>query len=340
MPTNPKVSFVIIGRNEEKHLAACLQSILQVKYPAEQKEIIFVDNDSTDRSVAIAREFPITVIALKQQPATPGRARNAGLRAARGDYVHFVDGDMTVAPEWLHAALPVFADQQVAAVVGRLQEVHPNKSWFNRFFDLGWRAAPLGEIGNPGGGGMFRTAVLRELGGYDDSLFGAEEIDLGYRLRQRNFKTIRIPHIMVWHDMNMKSLGHFWRRGVRDGFYEMEIIARYFTWSLPLPQDYIWKMNAQILALLVLLTVLINHPNIILVQACWALPVFFLVKKARYFYRATGEQKACWLAACFNYLNLFPIAWGELRYLRIKLAAVLKRLFSMPLARARHASTS
>lgn len=330
MPTNPKVSFVIIGRNEEKHLAACLQSIEQVKHPAEQKEIIFVDNNSTDRSVAIARQFPITVIPLNHQPATPGLARNAGLHAATGEYIHFVDGDMTIDPEWLQAALPAFADQRVAAVVGRLQEVHPNKSLYNRFFDLGWKIAPLGEIDNPGGGGLFRAAVLRRLGGYDDTLFGAEEVDLGYRLRQGQFKTIRIPHLMASHDMDMKSLGHFWRRGVRDGFYEMEMITRYFNWSLPLPQGYIWKMNVQILALLALLAALAYHPNLILAQAAWALPAFFFVKKAHFYYRATGERKACWLAAFFNYFNMFPIAWGESRYLRLKLAAGLKRLLPQP----------
>lgn len=340
MKTNFKVSFVVIGRNEEKHLPACLQSILQVKYPPEQKEIIFVDNNSTDNSEKIARRFPVHVIALKQQPSTPGLARNAGLRAATGEYVHFVDGDMTVAPEWLQAALPAFADSRVAAVVGRLNEVHPHKSLYNRFFDLGWKTAPLGEIENPGGGGLFRTAVLRELGGYDDSLFGAEEIELGYRLRQKKFKTLRIPQLMAWHDMDMQSFRHFWRRGVRDGFYEMEMIKRYFNWSLPLPQDYIWKMNAQLLALLALLVALIYHPNVILAQAAWALPLFFFLKKARYYYHATNEQKFCWIAAFFNYFNMFPIMWGELRYLCHLLAAHVKRLFPKPLARALRFSIS
>lgn len=334
MNAHPKVSFVVIGRNEEQHLAACLNSILQVRYAAEQKEIIYVDNNSTDRSLEIARRFPITVVALTQQPSTPGLARNAGLQAASGEFVHFVDGDMTVDSEWLHAALPAFADERVAAVVGRLKEVHPHKTYYNRFFDLGWKTAPLGEIEAPGGGGMFRTAALRALGGYDDALFGAEEIDLGYRLREINLKTVRIAHLMAAHDMDMKSLGHFWRRGVRDGFYEMEMIRRYFKWSLPLPQDYIWKMNAQIFAMAALLGLLVYHPNFLLAQIAVVLPLFFFVKKARYFYRATGENKTCWLAAFFNYFMMFPIAWGELRYIRLKLGERLKRFSRKPLVRA------
>lgn len=334
MNAHPKVSFVVIGRNEEQHLAACIGSLMQVHHPSERKEIIYVDNNSTDRSLEIARQFPITVVALTQQPSTPGLARNAGLHAASGEFVHFVDGDMTVDAEWLQAALPAFAEERVAAVVGRLREVHPQKTLYNRFFDLGWKTAPLGEIEAPGGGGMFRTAVLRELGGYDDALFGAEEIDLGYRLREINLKIVRIPHLMASHDMDMKSLGHFWRRGVRDGFYEMEMIRRYFKWSLPLPQDYIWKMNAQIIALLMLLAALTYHPNIILAQVVLGLPLLFFLKKARYYYRVTGEKKNCWLAAFFNYFLMFPVAWGELRYIRLKLGERLKRLSPKPLARA------
>jgi glycosyltransferase involved in cell wall biosynthesis len=316
MKTYPKVSFVVIGRNEEKHLAACVEALMRLNYPQEQKEIIFVDNNSTDRSLEIARQFPIKIIALKQQPATPGLARNAGLHAATGDYVHFVDGDMTVDADWLIHALPVFEDERVAVVVGRLQEVNPQNSLYNRFFDLGWKTAALGEIEAPGGGGLFRAAVLREAGGYDDSLFGAEEIDLGYRLRQKNFKIFRLPDCMAHHDIDMKSFGHFWRRGVRDGYYEMAMITRYFNWSWPLPQDYIWKMNAQLIAFIALIILLIRQPHPALWLLAVDLPAFFVFKKAWYYYRLTGEKKMSWLAAFFNYFNMFPIAWGEWRFLR------------------------
>lgn len=322
MKSYPKVSFVIIGRNEEKHLAACVDSIRQVNYPPEQKEIIFVDNNSTDSSLEIARRFPIKTIALKKQPATPGLARNAGLQAATGEFVHFVDGDMMVDPEWLNNALPAFDDKSVAAVVGRLREIHPQKSLYNRFFDIGWKATPIGEIHSPGGGGMFRVAVLRRLDGYDDSLFGAEEVDLGYRLCRKNFKIIRVPALMAYHDMDMKSLGHFWRRGVRDGYYEMVMITRYFNWSWPLPQDYIWKMNFQIIAFIALLLMSIYHPLLWLLTL--GLPAFFVAKKARYYFRRTGEFSLSWLAAFFNYFNMFPITCGELRFIRNRISQKCK----------------
>jgi hypothetical protein len=130
----------------------------------------------------------------------------------------------------------------------------------------------------------------------------------------------------------MKSLGHFWRRGVRDGYYEMAMIARYFHWSWPLPQEYIWKMNLQIVAFIALLVLLLRHPHPALGAAVFSLPMLFVLKKARYYYRATGERKMSWLAAFFNYFNMFPLAWGELRFCRTKVSRWWKNFSQKPAA--------
>jgi GT2 family glycosyltransferase len=203
---------------------------------------------------------------------------------------------------------------------------------------LGWKLAEIGEIGSPGGGGLFRASVLREAGGYDDSLFGAEEIDLGYRLRHRYFKIIRLPHLMARHDMGMKSFGQFWRRSVRDGYWEMAMILRYFNWSWPPPQDYIWKMNLQLIAFFTLLAMLVCRPHPILGALALGLPAIFLLKKTRHFYRVTGERKMSWLAALFNYLNMFPLAWGQMRFLRERASSRCKNILQKPAWRILRAS--
>ena len=310
-----KVTFVVIGHNEEKHLVGCLQSILAVDYPERCKEIIYVDNSSSDRSLAVARSFPIKTIALRQQPSTPGLARNAGLHAASGEYVQFVDGDMKVERDWLSLALPQFKDEQVVAVVGKLKERRPEASLYNRLIDFGWQTAELGEISSPGGGGLFRTAAMRALGGYDDQIFGAEEIDLGYRLQRQNYKILRINCTMAWHDIDLTTCKQLWRRCVRDGYWEMEMIRRYFKWSLPLPQDYIWKMNAQLLSFVGLLIAFALQPHLLPGLLLVGLPTLFWAKKVLWFRRATGNHKMSLIAACFTYLNMLPIASGQIKYL-------------------------
>jgi glycosyltransferase involved in cell wall biosynthesis len=319
------VSVVIIGHNEATHLAESIRSVMAWPYPEELKEIIYVDNHSTDDSPAIARQFPIKVIALKQHPHTPGLARNAGWRAASGEFVQFLDGDMTLAPAWLHAALPSFQDLQVAAVVGRLREAQPGKSFYNRLFDFNWKLAHCGEVDSPGGGGLFRTSALHEVGGYDSSLFGAEEIDLGYRMRRRGFRALRLPQLMAVHDMDMHSFRHFCKRYSRDGYWEMEMICRYWRWALPWPQSYILKMDAQLLSFLALMIALLYAPQPGLAVLMAALPAFFFLKRLWYLVHATGAWKMSGLAAFFNYLQMLPLAWGQWRYVAGKLKGFVRR---------------
>lgn len=99
----PLVSIIIPVWNVESYLSACLDSITQQSF--RDLEIIAVEGASTDSSGAILDEWAIqeprlTVVHLDPPPGHsrvgPGRARNAGLACAKGDYIWFVDGDDAV----------------------------------------------------------------------------------------------------------------------------------------------------------------------------------------------------------------------------------------------------
>lgn len=310
----PKISFVIIGHNEGAHLAEAIQAVLRSQHPADKKEIIYVDNNSTDDSLAIARRFPVQVIALTQQSATPGLARNAGLAAATGSFVQFIDGDMILHPQWIAAALPSFATHNVAAVVGRLREQHPESSLYNRWFDFVWKTATVGEAEAPGGGGFFRVSALREVNGYDKTMSAAEETDMGYRLRRRNYKIFRLAAPMAQHDMHMHSFRHFWKRGVRDGYWMMEIVRKYFDGTWPPPQPDLFKMDVQLLAFVALFAAFAKSLHPALAIATLVLPAFFFFKKWWHYQRLSGEKSMSLLAAGFTYLTLLPVAWGQMQW--------------------------
>lgn len=113
-------SVVIPTFNSEKYIRGCLDSVFAQKYP--RIEIIIVDDGSTDNSVALAREilqgFPTwKVIELgKNQGASA--ARNAGLRAATGAWVQFLDSDDLLMPDKIEKQMAVCntAPADVAAV--------------------------------------------------------------------------------------------------------------------------------------------------------------------------------------------------------------------------------
>lgn len=98
----PKVSVVIPVYNAKLHLRQCLDSILC--QTLEDIEILCVDDGSTDESLDILREYAdrdsrLTVV--RQQNAGAGAARNAGLQAARGEYLSFLDSDDFFEPTML-----------------------------------------------------------------------------------------------------------------------------------------------------------------------------------------------------------------------------------------------
>ena len=95
------ISCVIIGMNVENTIKKCLESIKN----SDEKpvEILYVDDNSTDNSVREAKKVKgVRIIRCKTK--SPGFARNKGWEAAKGDLVHFFDGDVIVDKKWLGKA--------------------------------------------------------------------------------------------------------------------------------------------------------------------------------------------------------------------------------------------
>ena len=96
------ISFIIPTYNAEQYLAQCLESIIAQR-GAYSLEIILIDDESTDNSLAIAQAYAgkdSRVIVLTQAHAGQSAARNLGLRHAKGEYIAFVDADDYLAPDW------------------------------------------------------------------------------------------------------------------------------------------------------------------------------------------------------------------------------------------------
>lgn len=94
-----RISTIIPVYNAGKYLVRCLESIL--KQGIEEHEIICVDDGSTDNSLQIMRDYERThdnIHVLTQKNSYAGVARNSGLLAAKGEYIHFMDADDYVLP--------------------------------------------------------------------------------------------------------------------------------------------------------------------------------------------------------------------------------------------------
>ena len=185
LAASDQLGIVIIGRNEGDRLCRCLNSIVGANLP-----VVYVDSNSTDGSVELARSLVGNVVELDPSlPFTAARARNEGF-ARLGQihpalsFVQFVDGDCELAAGWLDKGHRVLEERpDVAAVVGRRREYHPEQTIYNRLADLEWDT-PIGEAKHFGGDVLVRTDAFRQVAGYDPTLIAGEDPDLSVRIRQ------------------------------------------------------------------------------------------------------------------------------------------------------------
>lgn len=109
-----KVSVVIPVFNEEDQLEDCLSALdAQTVQPA---EVIVVDNNSTDKSVEIAKKYKARVIKETQKGVL--YARNTGFDNAKFEIIGRLDADSRVDSDWIERLITDFEDTELAAVGG------------------------------------------------------------------------------------------------------------------------------------------------------------------------------------------------------------------------------
>jgi glycosyltransferase involved in cell wall biosynthesis len=121
MDNRKQISVIIPVHNGEQYLAQCIENLLKQTY--KPLEIIVVDDGSTDQSLAIARRYPVTLLSLQHHGVS--HARNAGIEAAQGDFLHFMDVDDEINRRFYEksaeALLQTDADIACAGVINELK---------------------------------------------------------------------------------------------------------------------------------------------------------------------------------------------------------------------------
>lgn len=214
------IGIVIIGRNEGARLQRCLKSL-----PAGIPKI-YVDSDSSDGSVDLARAMEVQALAVDpSKPMSAARSRNEGFAALLAahpgvHYVQFLDGDCTIEPGWLDAAAAALQeDPRRSAVVGHLIELHADATPYNRLCALEWKSPPgdLKDFGAFGGISMIRATVFRDLGGFRPEVIAGEDSEFGVRMGLAGYRVTKIDHVMATHDANITRFRQWWLRAVRAG---------------------------------------------------------------------------------------------------------------------------
>jgi hypothetical protein len=111
-------SVLIDTYNHERFIEQAIVSVLEQDFPAAEREIIVVDDGSTDRTPEIVRKFEPGVRLLRKHNGGQASAFNAGIPECKGEIVAFLDGDDWWVPRKLRRVADVFANERRVGLVG------------------------------------------------------------------------------------------------------------------------------------------------------------------------------------------------------------------------------
>lgn len=201
------LSVVVPAHQGERALPQVLGALCASDLPRGQWELIVVDDASTDDTARVAAAFADRVLSLTGRPHGPGYARNRGVSASRGEWVVFVDADVVVHVDTLRqfAAVAESADG-VDAIFGAYDESPPAPQFISQYRNLLHRFTHLTNAGESetfwAGCGAVRRSAFLAAGGFDEFRYPRpqiEDIELGYRLRDRGGRILLRPEIQGAH---------------------------------------------------------------------------------------------------------------------------------------------
>jgi glycosyltransferase involved in cell wall biosynthesis len=187
------ISVVTTVRNEARNIAALLDSLVIQEPPI---EIIVVDAGSEDptRDVVKQYEKQYPFIELYIKGGTRGAGRNFGIEKAHGEAVAFIDGDAIANPFWIRELRAGLATADVVA--GRSIQIGYRPFEDLERVELIVRGV---DVTPPSSNLAYRKAVLQQIGGFDEWMVTAEDIDLNLRAVLAGHRIAFRPNAIIYH---------------------------------------------------------------------------------------------------------------------------------------------
>ena len=210
-PVPPRVSVVIPARDEAAHIEACVRSVLAQEVEG-GLEVVVADAMSGDGTAELARAAGAVVVDNPERLTPCGL--NHALAAARGEVVVRFDAHAEMPPGYVAACLRALDEEPGAANVGGWREVRSDGPWGRA---TGAALASRVGVGNariwrrPAAGaprtdvdtvplGCWPAALLREVGGWNESFVRNQDFELNHRLRREGHRIVFDPAIWsVYH---------------------------------------------------------------------------------------------------------------------------------------------
>lgn len=189
MHQSDTVSIIVTTKNEEGSIGLCLESVMNQSYT--QRELILVDNNSTDTTVSIAKKFTDAVYTKGPERSAQ---RNYAAKIAKGKYLLFLDADMQLEQDVITECMQAIQEKGAGGVI------IPEKSFGKGF----WAKVKTFErsfyVGDPSleAARFYPKQVFTDIRGFDENITGPEDWDLSERVAKKY--TLQRISSMILHD--------------------------------------------------------------------------------------------------------------------------------------------
>jgi len=227
----PKVSVIVASMNNEETIEECLQALLAQNYPPSHVEIILMDGCSKDKTVQIAKKYPVKICQIALNcPA----AYNYAQKIAQHPILGFVDSDAKVEVDWLKKLVPHIDEPNVGGVSGSIDIWNVDNPWARsigyelktRYRRIGRYTARIATMNL-----LLKKSVIEEIGGWAEDMPSQYDTEFGYRLASKGYKIVYEPSSVCYH-FNRPTLRKFYRQQLQYGkntlrlYFKHDILAR------------------------------------------------------------------------------------------------------------------
>ena len=212
----PKVSVIVSSLNNEETIEECLQALLAQDYPQGYLEIILVDGCSNDKTLVIAKKYPVKICQVNLNcPA----AYNYAQKIACYPILGFVDSDAKVEKHWLRKLVARINEPDVVGVSGSIDTWNIDNPWARSIgYELKARYSRIGKYTKRIAtmNLLLKRSVLEDMGGWAEDMPSQYDTEFGYRLALRGGKIAYEPSAVCYH-FNRPTLQKFYRQQFQYG---------------------------------------------------------------------------------------------------------------------------
>jgi GT2 family glycosyltransferase len=225
--TDARVSVIVPVLNGMRYLPRTAATLLAAARRAGEVEITYVDNGSTDGTVAFLESLsPAEVSVRPFGGSSIGALRNFGARMARGQYLSFIDADCEIPESYFVNAVEVLEITRASATGCETHAPEPPHWIEGTWHDLHY-VGRTRDVHYLNSANFFITKdAFEQVGGFREDLITGEDSEIGQRIRKAGFRIREDVRLKAVHLGNPQSIRAFYRRTVWHGLGMFATVTR------------------------------------------------------------------------------------------------------------------